>query len=283
MHPDDLDEVIALVGGDERLGRAVPPGLPDARRRRPRRVVPRRVDRGPRRGRADHLVAGRLIDITERKAAEQRLLDAERVYRATVEHLPATVYREPPHVEQRAADFYISPRVEDLLGLHARRMAGRRPPRSGPSTSTPRTASGSWRATRRSTAPRSPSPRTTACVARTARTYGSATRPRSSPTSREAGGRASSSTSVSGWRPRPQLREAEETFRSIVERNPAVIYTQEFDAQDGISRTTYVSPRQPEVFGYTRGGGHQRSDPVGPDDPPRGPRPRAVGRHPEQP
>ena len=48
-----------------------------------------------------------------------------------------------------------------------------------------------------------------------------------------------------------QLREAEETFRTIVERNPAIIYTQEVDPVDGISRTTYISPRQPEVFGYT--------------------------------
>ena len=49
-----------------------------------------------------------------------------------------------------------------------------------------------------------------------------------------------------------QLREAEETFRTIVEHNPAVIYTQEFDPNDpAVSRTTYVSPRQPEMLGYT--------------------------------
>ena len=49
-----------------------------------------------------------------------------------------------------------------------------------------------------------------------------------------------------------QLREAEEKFRTIVEHNPAVIYTQEFDPDDpGVSRTTYISPRQAELFGYT--------------------------------
>jgi PAS domain S-box-containing protein len=49
-----------------------------------------------------------------------------------------------------------------------------------------------------------------------------------------------------------QLREAEGTFRTIVEHNPAVIYTQEFDPSDpSVSRTTYVSPRHPEVFGYS--------------------------------
>src|SRR4029453_10105375 len=49
-----------------------------------------------------------------------------------------------------------------------------------------------------------------------------------------------------------QLREAEEKFRTIVEKNPAVIYTQEFDPNSPTaSRTTYISPRQDVLFGYT--------------------------------
>jgi PAS domain S-box-containing protein len=49
-----------------------------------------------------------------------------------------------------------------------------------------------------------------------------------------------------------QLLEAEATFRTIVERNPAVIYSQTFDPTgDTPSRTTYVSPRQKELLGYT--------------------------------
>src|SRR5204863_375980 len=49
-----------------------------------------------------------------------------------------------------------------------------------------------------------------------------------------------------------QLREAEEKFRTIVERNPAVIYTQEFDPDSpNASRTTYISPRQDLLFGYS--------------------------------
>jgi PAS domain S-box-containing protein len=47
------------------------------------------------------------------------------------------------------------------------------------------------------------------------------------------------------------LREAEERFRTIVENNPAVIYTQAFDAADpAVSRTTYISPRIGELLGY---------------------------------
>ena len=49
-----------------------------------------------------------------------------------------------------------------------------------------------------------------------------------------------------------QLREAEEKFRLIVEQGPAVIYQQEFDVDDpNISRTTYISPQQADMFGYT--------------------------------
>jgi PAS domain S-box-containing protein len=50
-----------------------------------------------------------------------------------------------------------------------------------------------------------------------------------------------------------QLRDAEERFRLIVERGPAVFYQQEFDPDDpDVSRTTYVSPQQASLFGYSR-------------------------------
>jgi PAS domain S-box-containing protein len=49
-----------------------------------------------------------------------------------------------------------------------------------------------------------------------------------------------------------QLREAEERFRLIVERGPAIFYQQEFDPDDpDVSRTTYVSPQQGLLFGYS--------------------------------
>ena len=49
-----------------------------------------------------------------------------------------------------------------------------------------------------------------------------------------------------------QLREAEERFRLIVERGPAIFYQQEFDPEDpDVSRTTYVSPQQGLLFGYS--------------------------------
>ncbi|HYJ59833.1 MAG TPA: PAS domain-containing protein [Actinomycetota bacterium] len=250
MHPDDLDEVIALSAATNDSGA---PYRQDYRMlAADGRVVWFHDESTAVRDAEGRIISwqGVLIDITERKAAEQRLLDAERVYRATVEHLPATVYREPPHVEQRAADFYISPRVEDLLGY------------------TP----DEWRAgipafwaehvhpedRERVVARNAEVNRTKEPFAedyRMRRKDGTYVWIRDEATfvPDEQGGWWQGFFLDIGERmaTEAQLREAEEMFRSIVERNPAVIYMQEFDAQDGISRTTYVSPRQPEVFGYT--------------------------------
>jgi PAS domain S-box-containing protein len=58
---------------------------------------------------------GLLTDITDRKAAEERLRDAEERYRAIVEHVPAVIYldRFGPELET----VYISPQLEDVLGV----------------------------------------------------------------------------------------------------------------------------------------------------------------------
>ncbi len=192
---------------------------------------------------------GFMFDITERKRAEERLLGAERVFRATVEHLPAVIYREEPHAEGRP--FYISPQTMDLFGHPPERWAtepgfwlGLIHPddvgavvaldRSADETKEPfvadyrlRRADGTW------------------VWIHDEATY------------------VADATGAGWWQgfmidvtermeAEQQLREAEETFRTIVEHNPAVIYTQEFDPRDSsVSRTTYISPRQPEVFGYS--------------------------------
>ena len=61
---------------------------------------------------------GMLFDVTARKEAEEQLRASELVHSATVEHLPAIVYREPP---ERASlkDMYIGPQVEQMFGFTA--------------------------------------------------------------------------------------------------------------------------------------------------------------------
>ena len=62
---------------------------------------------------------GLLFDVTARKEAEEQLRASELVHSATVEHLPAIIYREPP---ERSAlkDMYISPQVNRSVRLHRR-------------------------------------------------------------------------------------------------------------------------------------------------------------------
>ena len=194
---------------------------------------------------------GLLFDVTARKEAEEQLRASELVHSATVEHLPAIVYREPP---ERAAlqEMYIGPQVEQILGYtaeewiagDARLLGGAHPPRR--------------RRGRARRQPGSPTKRRR----RSAQDY----------RFRHRDGRYlwvhDEATFVSdiggGWwqgfiiditerkEAEEQLREAEEKFRLIVEQGPAVIYQQEFDVEDpSVSRTTYISPQQADMFGYT--------------------------------
>ncbi|GIU98331.1 MAG: hypothetical protein KatS3mg013_2134 [Actinomycetota bacterium] len=68
------------------------------------------------RGRPTHWL-GVVLDVTEHREAQARVAEAERMFRATVEHLPAIVYRESP--VDAARSFYISPQVERFTGWTA--------------------------------------------------------------------------------------------------------------------------------------------------------------------
>ncbi len=193
---------------------------------------------------------GLLFDINERKQAEEQLRASELVHSATVEHLPAIVYREPPD-RADLHEMYISPQVHDMLGYTADEWLDDIP--------------GFW--------PEHihPDDREAALAAnelanRTKQPYATEYRFRH----RDGGYRwvHDEATFVpdpaGGWwqgfiiditerkEAEGQLREAEERFRLIVERGPAVFYQQEFDAENpDVSRTTYISPQQSILFGYS--------------------------------
>jgi PAS domain S-box-containing protein len=249
VHPDDRERVLAL---DEETEREHQPFSADYRFRRADGVYKWVHDEAVYVPTADGVGywQGFLFDLTERREAEEQLLAAERVLRATVEHLPAVVYRQSADLDDDKT--YISPQAQQILGVSAE----------------------AWRATPGFWEDHVHPEDRTAAVAESDRTsathepYSNDYRFRRdddvyiwvhdeatfvpADEHREAFWQGFMIDISAGKEAEQQVREAELKFRTIVEQNPAIIYTQEFDeSAPSISRTTYVSPRQTEVFGYT--------------------------------
>ena len=62
---------------------------------------------------------GVMLDITDQKEAEERLLEADARYRALIERIPAVVYHSELGVEGEW--LYVSPQVEEIFGLSPQR------------------------------------------------------------------------------------------------------------------------------------------------------------------
>ena len=191
---------------------------------------------------------GLMLDITERKEAEERLRAAEERYRALVEHLPAVVY-----IESRDADpnkFYLSPQVESVFGYTVDEW-----------TWTP-----NFWVDRVHPADVERSLVQDRIANETLDAYSIEYRFRRADGSwiwvRDEATFLKDEGTEGFWQgflldvteqkeAEEQVRAAEEQFRTIVEQNPAIIYTQSIDPDaPELSKTTYISPASEELTGY---------------------------------
>ena len=192
---------------------------------------------------------GVMMDITERKLAEEQLRRAEERHRALIEHIPAIVYTESPDADP--ARFYISPQVQDLVGATPEEW-----------TWTP----GFWKDHIH------PDDRDAATAANdhsneTKEGYVLDYRFRhvdghwmwihdeaTFVVEPNGGGfwQGFMFDVTEAKRAEEQLREAEEKFRTIVEQSQAVFYVREPDPADARrSFTTYIGPGNRDLIGYT--------------------------------
>ncbi len=192
---------------------------------------------------------GVFMDITRRKEAEGRLRSAEHRYRVLVEHIPAVVYVESPDADPER--FYLSPQVRDVFGYPADEWRWTedfwidhvhpddRPDVVAGDERTNderevflmeyrfRAADGTWRWVHDE-----------AVFVKEPDGSGYWQGFMQDITERKA--------------VEDQLREAELKFRTIVEQNQAIFYTQEIDPSDPtISYTTYIAPGNTDLMGYT--------------------------------
>ncbi|MGH2636890.1 MAG: PAS domain-containing protein [Actinomycetota bacterium] len=62
---------------------------------------------------------GVMLDVTERRQAEEQLREAEARYRAIVEHVPAAIYVDRPDGTMKTV--YVSPQIEEIMGVSPQR------------------------------------------------------------------------------------------------------------------------------------------------------------------
>jgi PAS domain S-box-containing protein len=192
---------------------------------------------------------GVLLDITQQREAEEALREAEARFRALVEHIPAVVYTESPDADP--AKFYLSPQVETLLGhtpaewtwtkdfwadhIHPDDRQGALA-RDAESDRTRESYAGDYRFLRKD--------------GRWVWVHDEASFVQEP--GEEGFWQGFMLDITQRKEAEDRLREAELKFRTIVEQNQAIFYTQEIDPEDPtISTTTYIAPGNTDMIGYT--------------------------------
>ncbi len=246
LHPDDVDAVMAE---SERTGKTGQPYSQEYRMiAADGRIVWFRDDAVLLRdehGRPS-VWQGVMVDITERKKAEERVQHTEARFRALVENIPAVSYREA--VDANPEDFYVSPQVLEVFGYTTEEW-----------TWTP----GFWR-DRLHPDDRARVMEIDARTNATGEPYSAEYRFRRADGSYVWVHDQASLIGDEGSRfwqgfllditerkeAETALQEAEERYRTLIEQVPAVIYTQAIE-EDGSTSTVYISPQQEPLLGYT--------------------------------
>jgi PAS domain S-box-containing protein len=191
---------------------------------------------------------GVMLDITRRMEAEERLREAERRYRALVEHIPAVVYVESPDADPER--FYLSPQVQAVFGWSVDEWTWT--PDFWIDHVHPDDRERVWDTDQSSNGSKEPYSMDYRFLAKDDRwvwIHDEATFLQT-----EEGGfwQGFLLDITERKRAEEQLREAELKFRTIVEQNQAIFYMQEIDPADPtISNTVYVAPGNTDLIGYT--------------------------------
>jgi PAS domain S-box-containing protein len=192
---------------------------------------------------------GVLVDITEQKRAEVGLRDAEERYRALVEHIPAVVYTET--IDADPERFYISPQVEQVFGWTPDQW--RWTPDFWFAKVHPDDLERVRQIDRRANETLDAYSMDYRFAHREGRYVWVRDEATFLPDPDGAGYWQGFMMDITERKESEvALSEAELKFRTIVEQNQAIFYTQEIDPDDpSISNTTYIAPGNTDMIGYT--------------------------------
>lgn len=247
IHAEDRDRVLAASNRSDRTGepfeieyRHVKPNGTVIWVREEAIVVERDEHGRP------SLVQGLMIDITEQKLAEEKVRAAELRYRSLVEHMPVVTYlndrlRDP-------SERYISPGIERLLGYTQTEWLA--DPHMWQTVLHPddrERVLAEFRASNETGEPFSSEYRMVASDGSDVWVHDDAHIVERGPTG---DGSVWQGVFVNVTRRKEaefRLREAEETYRTLVEQLPVVVYQ---DAIDDTSTALYISPQYERMFGF---------------------------------
>jgi PAS domain S-box-containing protein len=119
LHPDDRDRVLEAVDRHNRLGEPFDVEYRFLAKDGRWLWVSDHATVVPDEDGSSQVSQGVMLDITERRQAEEQLREAEARYRAIVEHVPAAIYVDQPDGTMKT--FYVSPQIEEILGVPAQR------------------------------------------------------------------------------------------------------------------------------------------------------------------